>query len=152
MEFSLFIGSLFSLGMGFAMTFDQNPCLCKTLKIKFILSKKSFLRIFFLGQENRGHPYSYFRIIPFFISILILVFVLPLYVIYTLGFITIVNEFVKSELSYHIGFGIIVLYFIYPLFLLLINKACENMEKLMSKENKEKIEKKYENYYSKLDK
>lgn len=151
MEYAILIGVVFAIGMGFSMTIDQNPCLCKTLKVKYILKEKSILRCIFPSKEHRGHPYSFLRIIPLFVSYILLIIVIPLYLVYFIGVNDFVNSLVESRLSLIFGFSIIAIYFLYPLFLILFNKIFELREKIMDMEKKKELETKYEKYYKKLD-
>ena len=148
---SLLAVTFFALGFGYTLTFDHNPIFCRTLSIKFILGKKSVLRKFFPGKEHRTHPYSYFRIIPFFFGCVMSVFVFPLYAIYFFFEVHWVRNFIESRVSFILGFSILCFYILYPLVLMLINKIFELYEGLLDAEAWKSLEKKYEEYYKKLD-
>src|SRR5690554_1532046 len=152
MEYALLIGSFALVGLGIIMTIDHNPYLCKTLKIKFICGKNSFLRKLFPYKENRTHPYSYFRILPLFISIIIFSITILIYIIYWFNALEENNSFVESNLSFYIGTGMLMTLFLYPVFLIIFNKIYEIKESLMSEEKYEELDIEYERYYQPLDK
>lgn len=142
------IGSIF---MGFGLTIDSNPSLCISLRVKFNINRKSILRKVYPGKETRLHPYSYLRILPLVISGILNMIVIPIYAVYLLLNINLINELVESNLLFVIGVIILLMYFIYPLLLILFNYIFKLREELMDVEIKRKLYKKHDDYYKKLE-
>lgn len=150
-KFILLFSAIGSVFMGFGLTIDTNPSLCISLRVKSNLKKNSILRKVFPGKETRLHPYSYLRILPLAISCIINVVILPVYLIY-FGFnIVRVNELVESNLFYILGIIVLLIYFIYPIIIMLVNQIFKFKEKLMDVETKNQIYKIHEEYYKRLE-
>ncbi|MFA7106606.1 MAG: hypothetical protein WC154_04840 [Candidatus Izemoplasmatales bacterium] len=146
-NYILLYSSIGSIFMGLGLTFDYNPSLCISLRVKFNVSKKSILRKVYPGKETRLHPYSYLRILPLAISCILSMVVIPIYVVYLFFNVNIINEWVESKLFFVVGTIVLLMCFIYPLFLMLLNYIFKLREELMSIEDKKKLYKKHEDYY-----
>lgn len=152
MEYCLLFGSIVAILMGFAISFDhRNPILCMTMKIHFICKENSFLHRLFPRKESKMYPHSLFQIIPLLLAIIIFPIVLLIYVLFWFTNLKFVEWFILSKFEFIIGLILIVLYFIYPIFLIIFNKLIELKEEKMNKDQYDLMLKKYEQYYKQIE-
>ena len=147
----LIVGSLGLLFLTFAtMNDNRDPSLCTMLSLKFLCKEKSFLYKLFLRKESSKHPHSLLFVLPFFIALIINIFILVLFIIYWTFDIILIENFMNSNSPFIIGGILILIGFTYPIFLICFNKYFEVKQRKLSKEEWGKLNGEWMKYYEKF--
>lgn len=147
----LLVGGIGLIFLSFATMFDnRNPVFCTLLSIKFLCKKNSFLHKLFVHKESSQHPHSLLLVIPFFMSIINCSLIVSLFLIYWTFDINFIEQFMQSNIPFYIGTIMILLGFIYPIILIIINKYFEYKQNKLTKEEWKHLNEEWISYYEKL--
>lgn len=128
--FYLLIVSLICIIFSFAISFDnRNPYLCKSLILMTRIKEGSFAHRLFPHKEDELHPHSFLLIIPMVVSLVIFFLTGIIYVMYFVFNVYLVENFLLSSAQIFVSLLIALMYFLYPLVLLIINQIFEIKER-----------------------